>query len=54
VSGIVLRAAWHWGGDSSVANNPFGVPGITLSYQCLPLAWGSVGGDFCSPVLMER
>jgi hypothetical protein len=24
VWGIVLKDAWHWGGDSSVANDPFG------------------------------
>jgi hypothetical protein len=28
----VLKAAWHWGSDSSVVNDP------------LPSAWGSVDG----------
>jgi hypothetical protein len=27
VWGTVPKAAWHWGGDSSVANYPFGAPG---------------------------
>jgi hypothetical protein len=53
VWGIVPRAAWHWGGDSSVTNNAFGAPGSTPLYQCLPHARGSAGGDFRSPVLVE-
>jgi hypothetical protein len=35
VEGIVLKAAWHWGSDSSVVD--------TLGEQ--PSAWGSVGSD---------
>jgi len=27
VEGIVLKAAWHWGSDSSVINDPLGEPG---------------------------
>jgi hypothetical protein len=27
VEGIVLRAAWHWGSDSSGVNDSFGEPG---------------------------
>jgi hypothetical protein len=50
--GIVPKAAWHWGGDSSVTKGPFGAPGNTPSYVCLPHSWGSVGGDFNSPVLV--
>ena len=39
VEGIVLKAAWHWGSDSSVVNDP------------LPSAWGSVdGGRIFSPI----
>jgi hypothetical protein len=49
---IVPKPAWHWGGDSSATNDPFGAPGSTPSYVCLPLAWGSVDGDFNSPVLV--
>ena len=26
VEGIVLKAAWQWGGDSSVVNDPLGEP----------------------------
>jgi len=29
VEGIILKAAWHWGSDSSVENNPLGEPGRT-------------------------
>jgi hypothetical protein len=50
----MLRAAWHLGGDSSVVNNPFRAPGSTPLYQCLPPVWGSVGGDFCSLILVEQ
>ena len=45
VEGIVLRAAWHWGRDSSVINNPLGEPGCTPLYLRLPSAWGRVDGD---------
>jgi hypothetical protein len=44
MEGIVLKAAWHWGSDCSVVNDPFGEPGSTPSYG-LPSAWGSVDGD---------
>jgi hypothetical protein len=47
VWGIVPKAAWHWGGDSSVANDPFGAPGSTRSYVCVTIAWGSADCD-CS------
>jgi hypothetical protein len=29
VEGIALKAAWHWGSDSSVVNNPLGEPDRT-------------------------
>jgi len=38
VEGIVLKAAWHWGSNSSVINDPPGEPGL-LS-MC-----GSADGD---------
>ena len=41
VGGIVPKAAWHWGRDSSVINEP----GCTLLYVGLPSAWGFVDGD---------
>jgi len=45
VQGIVLRAAWHWGSDRSVVNDPLGEPGHTPLYVGLPSVWGSVDGD---------
>jgi hypothetical protein len=42
---IVLKTAWHWGGDRYVTNNTFGAPGSTPLYVCLPPTWGSVGGS---------
>jgi hypothetical protein len=33
----VPRAAWHWGGGSSAANNPLVAPGSIPLYLCLPL-----------------
>ena len=45
VEGIVPWAAWHWGRDSSVINNPLGEPGHTPLYVGLPSAWGSVDSD---------
>jgi hypothetical protein len=47
VEGTVLRAAWHWGSDSSVVNDPLGEPGHTALYEYvgLPSTWGSVDGD---------
>jgi hypothetical protein len=45
VEGIVLKAAWHWGRDNSVVNDPPGEPGRTPFYVGLPSAWGSVDDD---------
>jgi len=45
VEGIVPKAAWRWGRDSSVVNDPLGEPGRTPLYVGLPSAWGSVDGD---------
>jgi hypothetical protein len=42
---IVLKAAWHWGSDSSVVNDPHSKPGRTTLYVGLPSAWGSVDVD---------
>ena len=39
------KAAWRWGRDSSVVNDPLGEPGRTPLYVGLPSAWGSVDGD---------
>jgi len=45
VEGIMLKAAWHWGRDSSVVNDPLGELGHTPLYVGLPSTWGSVDGD---------
>jgi len=47
VEGIVLKAAWHWGKDSNVVNNPLGEPSRTPLYVGPPSTWGSVDGDQC-------
>jgi hypothetical protein len=41
----VLKAAWHWGSDSSVVNDPLGEPGSTPFYVGLPSTGGSMDGD---------
>jgi hypothetical protein len=46
VWGIVPKAAWHWGGDSSVANDPFVAPGSTPSCVRLPPVRDCAGGDW--------
>jgi hypothetical protein len=38
VKGIVLKAAWHWGSNCSVVNDPLGEPGHTSLYVRLPSA----------------
>jgi len=43
--GIMLKAAWRWGRDSSVVNDPLGEPGCTPLYVGLPSAWGSLDSD---------
>jgi hypothetical protein len=45
VEGTVLRAAWHWGRDGSVVNDPLGEPCCTPLYAGLPSVWSSVDGD---------
>jgi hypothetical protein len=45
VEGIVPRAAWHWGSDSSAVNDPPGELGHTSLYVGLLSAWGSVDSD---------
>jgi len=54
MEGIVLKAAWHWGWDCSVVNDPLGEPGPTPLYVSLPSTWGSVDGDLMfSPFFVE-
>jgi len=45
VKGIMMRAAWHWGRNSSVVNDPPGEPGP------LP-TWGSVINSTPHPYFM--
>ena len=45
VEGIVLKAAWHWGRDCSVLNDPHGETDCTPLYVGLPSTWGFVDGD---------
>jgi len=45
VEGVVLKAAWHWGSDSSVVNNPFGEPCHAPLYLGLKSTWDSVDVD---------
>jgi len=45
VGGIMPKAAWQWGRDSSVVNNTLGEPGRTPLYAGLLSACGSVNGD---------
>jgi len=51
VEGIVPRAVWHWGRDSSVVNDPLGEPGRTPLYVGLLSTWGSVSGDHMFSIL---
>jgi len=45
VEGIMLKAAWRWGKECSVINDPLGEPGRTPLYVGLPSTWGSMDGD---------
>jgi hypothetical protein len=45
MEGFVLKAAWHWGSNCSVINDPLGEPDRTQLYVGLPFTWGSVDGD---------
>ena len=45
VEGIMQRAAWHWGRDSSVINDSLAEPGRIPLHVGLPFMWGSVDGD---------
>jgi hypothetical protein len=50
VWGIVPKAAWHWGGDSSVVNDPFGAHSVVcMPSTCMGLCWWS---PFNSPILL--
>jgi hypothetical protein len=50
----VLKAAWHWGSDSSVVNDPLGEQGRTPLSAGLLSEWGSVDGELIFfPILEE-
>jgi len=44
VEGTVLKAAFHWGSDSSVMNNPLRELGHNPLYAGLLSVWGSMDG----------
>ena len=48
VDGIVPKAAWQWGSNSSAVNDPLAEPGRTQLYVGPPSAWVSVDGDHIS------
>ena len=51
----MLKAAWHWGSDSSVINDTLGERGRTHFYVGLPSAGGSVDDDLrFSPYFVEE
>jgi hypothetical protein len=52
VEGIVLKAAWHWGSDSSVINDPLGEPDHTQLYAGLLSTCGSTDGDHVFPPIL--
>jgi hypothetical protein len=39
---MVLKAAWNWGSDSGVINNPLGEPDCTTLYVGLLSAWEEI------------
>ena len=41
----MLQAAWHWGSNSSVINDPTGESGRTPLHVGIPSTWGSVHND---------
>jgi len=51
VEGIMLNAAWHWGSDSSVINDPLGEPGHTPLNGGLLSAQGLREWQQCSPCI---
>jgi len=53
MEGRMLKAAWNWGRDCSVVNDPLGEPGRTPLYVGIPSTWGSVDGDQMSEQINE-
>jgi hypothetical protein len=50
----VPKAAWHWGSDSSVINDPLGEQGRTPLCVGLLSSWGSVDGDLMFFSILEE
>jgi hypothetical protein len=48
------KAAWHWGNDGSVVNDPLGEEDCTPLYVGLLTMWGSVGGDLMFFTILEE
>jgi hypothetical protein len=54
MEGTMLKAAWHWGSDRRVVNDPLEKPGCTLLYVGISTMWDSVDSDcMLSPFLCE-
>jgi hypothetical protein len=53
VEGIMPKAVWQWGGDSSVINDPLGEQGCTPLYVGLLYACDSVDSDHVFPTFHE-
>jgi hypothetical protein len=54
VEGIVLKAAWHWGSNSSIVNGPIGEKGRTRCYVGLPSSWALWTVTICFPPVSWR
>jgi len=54
VEGIVPKAAWQWGRDSSVVNNPLGEPDHTPLYVGLRLHGALWKVTICFSLLCRR
>jgi hypothetical protein len=46
---MVLKAAWNWGSDGSVVNNPLGEPDHTPLYVGLLSAWVEIRCPYVFP-----
>jgi hypothetical protein len=48
------KAAWHWGSDSSVINDPLGEQGRTPLYVGLLSTWGLMDSDLTFFSILEE
>ena len=51
---MVLKAAWNWGSNSSVINDPIGEPDHTPLYVDLLSAWVYIQCPYVFPHLRGR